>query len=86
VAETRNAFTVDLEEWFHICGAGDALAFEHWDRLPSRVDLTTRIVLDLLDAANVRATFFVVGWVAELWTLGRFTLRRALNENIGDIA
>ena len=61
----RNAFTVDLEEWFHICGAGDALAFGNWDRLPSRVDLTTRIVLDLLDAANVRATFFVVGWVAE---------------------
>ncbi len=65
MAEARNAFTVDLEEWFHICGAGDALAFENWDRLPSRVDLTTRILLDLLDAANVRATFFVVGWVAE---------------------
>jgi len=65
VAEARNAFTVDLEEWFHICGAGDALAFDNWDRLPSRVDLTTRILLDLLDGANVRATFFVVGWVAE---------------------
>src|SRR5262249_4360054 len=38
---------------------------EHWDHLPSRVDLTTRRLLDLLDAAHVRATFFVVGWVAE---------------------
>jgi polysaccharide deacetylase family protein (PEP-CTERM system associated) len=65
VGDTRNAFTVDLEDWFHICAAGPALAAANWDRLPSRVELTTRIVLDLLDAANVRATFFVVGWIAE---------------------
>jgi polysaccharide deacetylase family protein (PEP-CTERM system associated) len=61
----RNVFTVDLEEWFHICGVGGPLAPEHWDTLPSRVDLTTRRVLDLLDRAHVSATFFVVGWVAE---------------------
>ena len=60
-----NAFTVDLEEWFHICGVDGPLAPPHWDRLPSRVDLTTRLVLDLLDRAKVRATFFVVGWVAD---------------------
>ena len=65
MADIHNAFTVDLEEWFHICAAGDALAARNWDRLPSRVELTTKILLDLLDAANVRATFFVVGWVAE---------------------
>jgi polysaccharide deacetylase family protein (PEP-CTERM system associated) len=65
VADPRNVFTVDLEEWFHICAAGDQLAPDKWDRLPSRVELTTRRLLDLLDDANVRATFFVVGWVAE---------------------
>lgn len=64
-AQPRNVFTVDLEEWFHVCGAGGALAREHWDRLPSRVERTTLDLLDLLDATNVRATFFVVGWVAE---------------------
>jgi polysaccharide deacetylase family protein (PEP-CTERM system associated) len=60
----QNVFTVDLEEWFHVCGV-DALAREHWDRLPSRIDETTTRVLDLLDAVNVTATFFVVGWIAE---------------------
>jgi len=66
VPRPRNVLTVDLEEWFHICASGlDALDPERWDRLPSRVDLTTRLLLDLLDAAHVRATFFVVGWVAE---------------------
>ena len=60
-----NVFTVDLEEWFHICDASDRLAPERWSSLPSRADTTTRLVLDLLDRAQVSATFFVVGWVAE---------------------
>jgi polysaccharide deacetylase family protein (PEP-CTERM system associated) len=60
-----NAFTVDVEEWFHICGVDGALAREHWDRLPSRVVGTTDLLLDLLDDAGVAATFFVLGWVAD---------------------
>ena len=60
-----NLFTVDLEEWFHVCGAGGELAPERWDQLPSRVELTTQRLLDLLDRVQVPATFFVVGWVAE---------------------
>jgi polysaccharide deacetylase family protein (PEP-CTERM system associated) len=61
----RNCLTVDVEEWFHVCGAGEALAFGRWDTLPSRVVDTTRDVLDLLDACGVRGTFFVLGWIAE---------------------
>jgi peptidoglycan-N-acetylglucosamine deacetylase len=60
-----NAFTIDLEEWFHICGVGGALAADNWDRLPSRVESTTRWLLDELDAADVAATWFVLGWIAE---------------------
>jgi polysaccharide deacetylase family protein (PEP-CTERM system associated) len=60
-----NAFTVDLEEWFHVCGADRALSPAQWDRLPARIQPTTQTLLDLLDHAQVRATFFVVGWIAE---------------------
>jgi peptidoglycan-N-acetylglucosamine deacetylase len=60
-----NAFTVDVEDWFHVCGVGGALAPAHWDNLPSRVVLTTRIVLDEMARAGARGTFLVVGWVAE---------------------
>src|SRR4029077_8968725 len=60
-----NVFSVDLGEGVHICGVGGELRAERWPALPSRVELTTRLVLDLLDEAGVRATFFVVGWVAE---------------------
>ena len=68
IRSTSNAqrcLTVDVEEWFHVCGAGGPLAFERWDALPSRVVETTRDLLDLFDACGVRGTFFVLGWVAE---------------------
>jgi peptidoglycan-N-acetylglucosamine deacetylase len=60
-----NGFSVDVEEWFHICGAPQSLAPRCWDTLPSRVEQDTSRVLALLDRHNVRATFFVLGWVAE---------------------
>jgi len=65
VATRANAITVDVEEWFHICGPIEALAFDRWPTLQSRVVETTRLLLDDFDRAAVRATFFVVGWVAE---------------------
>jgi polysaccharide deacetylase family protein (PEP-CTERM system associated) len=60
-----NAFTVDVEDWFHVCGMTGTLAEEHWDRLPSRIERTTDDLLRLLDRCSVRATFFVLGWIAE---------------------
>ena len=60
-----NGFSVDVEEWFHICGVEGPLAFDRWPSLPSRVVETTRRLLDLLARHDVRATFFILGWVAE---------------------
>jgi polysaccharide deacetylase family protein (PEP-CTERM system associated) len=60
-----NGFSVDVEEWFHVCGAPAAIGRPHWTTLPCRVEATTARVLDLLDRRGVRATFFVLGWVAE---------------------
>jgi polysaccharide deacetylase family protein (PEP-CTERM system associated) len=59
-----NGFSVDVEEWFHVCGPPEPLRPDRWDRLPSRVVDTTARVLALLDRHGVRATFFVLGWVA----------------------
>jgi polysaccharide deacetylase family protein (PEP-CTERM system associated) len=60
-----NAFTVDVEEWFHICGVTGWPGVELWQELPSRVVATTRDLLDLLDGCGVRGTFFTLGWIAE---------------------
>ncbi len=59
-----NAFTVDTEEWFHICGV-DALSPGHWPALPSRIELTTGLLLDDMDRSGIRGTFLIVGWIAE---------------------
>ena len=63
--QVRNFLTVDVEEWFHMCGVGGALAPAHWATLPSRVEFTTGLTLELLARRGLRATFFVLGSVAE---------------------
>ena len=59
-----NCLTVDVEEWFHICGVAELIDPDRWSELPSRVVPNTRLLLDILDRYRVRATFFVLGWVA----------------------
>jgi polysaccharide deacetylase family protein (PEP-CTERM system associated) len=61
----RNAFTIDLEDWFCSHNLQSAVSYDDWDRLESRVVSTTHHVLELLDDFNVEATFFVLGWVAD---------------------
>jgi polysaccharide deacetylase family protein (PEP-CTERM system associated) len=61
----KNALTFDVEEYFHAEAFARAVRPEEWPSLQSRVVDTTERILDLLDYADVRATFFVLGWVAE---------------------
>lgn len=60
-----NAFTVDVEDYFQVEAFKDVVDRESWEGRPARVEGSTERVLALLEAANVRATFFVLGWVAE---------------------
>lgn len=61
----RNALTVDLEEYFHVSNFSSVVPEQAWPSLESRVERNTLKLLDLLDGAGVRATFFVLGWAAE---------------------
>ena len=61
----RNVLTVDVEEYFHPNAMDAAVDPSQWDSLPSRIEHNTHRVLDLLSEHDVRATFFVLGWVAE---------------------
>jgi polysaccharide deacetylase family protein (PEP-CTERM system associated) len=60
----RIVLTVDVEEWFHVCGHPEYDVPERWDSFPSRVVPATESILDLLERTSSRATFFVLGWVA----------------------
>jgi polysaccharide deacetylase family protein (PEP-CTERM system associated) len=64
-AAPRNAMTVDVEEYFQVAAFERTIAREAWDTSVSRVEYNTGRVLDLFAAREVRATFFVLGWIAE---------------------
>jgi polysaccharide deacetylase family protein (PEP-CTERM system associated) len=59
-----NALTVDLEDWYHICGAGHVADPSQWDAYESRVTRNTEKILSLLRVWGARATFFVLGYIA----------------------
>jgi len=60
-----NILTVDVEDWFHICGVENHISLTDWSGLESRVTYNTLNILDLLCRKKVKATFFILGCVAE---------------------
>lgn len=60
-----NAFTVDVEDYFHVTAFARDIPRDSWHLYPSRVGANTRRLLDLLEARGVRGTFFVLGWIGE---------------------
>jgi len=57
--------TIDVEDWFQVENLRSAYPVERWNSCDIRVESSTMELLDLLDRHNVRATFFVLGWIAE---------------------
>ena len=64
-APLLNALTVDVEDYYHVSAFEQCVRRDQWDHLESRVVASTHTILRLLDRAEVRGTFFVLGWVAE---------------------
>ncbi len=63
-AQTRNAFTVDVEDYFQVSAFEGGIDRADWDSYECRVEDNTLRLLDMLAEHNVRGTFFVLGWVA----------------------
>jgi polysaccharide deacetylase family protein (PEP-CTERM system associated) len=60
-----NALTIDVEDYFHVTAFERCISPAQWDSCQLRVEDNTLCILDLLDEFGVKATFFVLGWVAE---------------------
>jgi polysaccharide deacetylase family protein (PEP-CTERM system associated) len=60
-----NALTVDVEDYFHVTAFTNDVDRAHWGSLESRVERNTARLLELFARHKARATFFVLGWVAE---------------------
>ena len=61
----RNALTIDVEEYFQAHAYAKVIDPADWERIPGRVIANVRRLLALLAAHSTRATFFVLGWVAD---------------------
>ena len=61
-----NGLSVDVEDYYHAEAFADRIPRETWSQYPSRVVRNTHRVLELLEEAGARATFFVLGYVAKL--------------------
>ena len=61
----RHVLSFDVEEHFQVAAFWSTARRREWDRLESRVEHNTRKIAHLLSVHSTKATFFVLGWVAE---------------------
>jgi polysaccharide deacetylase family protein (PEP-CTERM system associated) len=61
----HNALTIDVEDYYMVSAFADVVKFEDWHRYESRIERNTYKILELLDKLDMKATFFVLGWVAQ---------------------
>lgn len=60
-----NAMSVDVEDYFQVSAFESIIERQDWENLPCRVEQNTHRVMDIFDQHQVKATFFILGWVAE---------------------
>jgi polysaccharide deacetylase family protein (PEP-CTERM system associated) len=61
----RNALSVDVEDWFHVGAFENVISRDNWAALECRVERNTDALLQMFGDANIKATFFTLGWVAQ---------------------
>ena len=57
--------TFDIEEWFHILDNKSTKTETNWNKYEERINQNMDKIFQFLKINNLKATFFVVGWIAE---------------------
>ena len=60
-----NALSIDVEDYFHVSAFSHHIARDDWMTCDQRLEASMVKVLRLLAEHDTKATFFVLGWVAE---------------------
>jgi polysaccharide deacetylase family protein (PEP-CTERM system associated) len=60
-----NGLSFDIEDWFQVENLKEVISCDEWNGCDLRVIQNTRRILSLLEKHQTRATFFVLGWIAE---------------------
>ncbi len=72
-----NAMSIDVEDYFQVQAFAGHVRRQDWDGFERRFEANTGLILDLLAAADVKATFFTLGWAAQR---SKQLIRRIVNE------
>src|SRR5256885_14283917 len=64
-AKNRHLLTILVEDYFHVGAFENLIQQRNWSNFEPRYEQNTLKTLDLLDRNNTKATFFVLGWIAE---------------------
>ena len=65
MSRVLNAMTIDVEDYFHVSAFDGVVPRSTWPGLECRVERNTDRLLAIFDQSGIKATFFVLGWVAE---------------------
>ncbi|WP_129645563.1 XrtA system polysaccharide deacetylase [Peristeroidobacter agariperforans] len=60
-----NAMTIDVEDYFHVQAFAHAIDRSKWNSMEYRAEANTHAFLSFFDKHSIKATFFVLGWVAQ---------------------
>lgn len=62
-----NGLSIDVEDYYQVSAFEKKVRFEDWGKHESRVFGNTVRILEILHHHGVKATFFILGWVAEFF-------------------
>jgi len=57
--------TIDVEDWFQVRNFSNYISMAEWSTMEVRIHRNMDVILNLLNKHNTKATFFVLGWLAE---------------------
>jgi peptidoglycan-N-acetylglucosamine deacetylase len=60
-----NILTIDLEDWYHLLDYEPTRDISSWDHYEPRIIEMSEFLLKFLRDNNVKATVFILGWIAE---------------------
>jgi len=60
-----NGLSVDVEDWFQVGAFEGVIGRDSWDSLAFRVEANVEAILAMFAEADVKATFFTLGWIAQ---------------------
>ena len=64
-AVPRNAFTIDVEDYFQVSAFAPHIPRSEWPIRECRIERNVDCILSMLDEHETKATFFTLGWIAE---------------------